>query len=119
MWRSVSFSLLLLLLLAPESIAQGTRYFAVWSYMENAPRDEIPAEQRSSRKLGYWALEMDAAGQVLGGTYHGSDGTAWLRVRYERLEGRVYADLYAPDGTRRSRKSTGLRSLVPRAFESP
>ncbi len=63
--------------------------------------------------LGYWALEFDAKGQVLGGAYHGADGAAWLSVRYALEDGRVYADIYAPDGSHRGRKSTNLSSILP------
>ena len=97
-----------------DAFEQGVRYFAVWSYMENAPSQEIPAEQRAGRRLGYWALSFDDQGGVSEGSYHGADGTAWLILKYVVVKDRVYADLYSADGTFQSRKSTRLSSLMPR-----
>ena len=93
--------------------AEDLRYFAVWDYLENVPAHEISAEQRSGRKLGYWALRFGDDGGVLGGTYHGSDGGAWLSIQFVELEGKIYADLFSPDGMRRARKSTRLSTLKP------
>ena len=97
-----------------DAMADSRRYFAVWSYTENAPSEEIAAERTSERKLGYWALDFDAEGDVLGGTYHGSDGAVWLSLRYVEVEGKIYADLYGPRGNLVARKSTQLTNLKPR-----
>jgi len=113
MLRLLVFSGLLWLLSGETAYAQDVRYFAVWSYAQNAPAEEIAASDRSSRVLGYWALEFDGKGGVLGGAYHGSDGAAWLSVRYVLEDGRVYADIFAPDGAHRSRKSTNLSTTLP------
>ena len=96
--------------------AQDVRYFAVWSFLQNAPTQEVPADARSGRKLGYWALNFDEEGQVLGGAYHGADGTEWLHVRYVQVVERIYVDLFSPDGTHRSRKSTTLSDRRPRSL---
>ena len=95
------------------------RYFGVWSYAENRPAEEIAAERLAERDLGYWALEFDDAGRVLRGTYHGSAGAVWLRLVYVVQDGRVYADLFAPDGRHVSRKATPLRSQIPRDPPQP
>lgn len=104
---------LLWLLVVSDASAQDVRYFGVWSYTENAPAEAIPAEDRKSRKLGYWAIEFDEGGQVLGATYHGADGTPWVIIRYVENDGRVYADLFGPEGGFRARKSTNLSSRAP------
>ena len=90
------------------------RYFAVWSYTENAPRDEIAADRLSGHGLGYWALEFDEGGGVLGGSYNAADGTVWMSLRYVEEGGRVYADLYDPGGQLLTRKSTYLPDRKPR-----
>lgn len=113
MLRRLSLSGLLWLLLADTAYAEDVRYFAVWSYAQNAPAEEVAADDRSGRTLGYWALEFDVEGRVLGGVYHGADGTAWLSIRYALEDGRVYADIFAPDGSYRTRKSTNLSSRLP------
>ncbi len=112
---SVLASLLasLVLLVAGSASANALRYFAVWSYSENRPAEEIPAERLEERELGYWALEFDEAGRVLGGTYHGAGGAVWLRLRYVEDNGRIYADLFAADGRHVARKSTQLSSQIP------
>ncbi len=97
--------------------AQTLRYFEVWSYVENAPLDEIAAEALGHRDLGYWQLEFDAAGGVLRGTYHGSDGTPWLTYRYVEDHGRVFAELFVGTGVDTgslARKSTPLETRTPR-----
>ncbi len=90
------------------------RYFAVWSYTENAPREEISAERLRERQMGYWSLEFDDEGGVVGATYHASDATIWLTIRYVEEKGRVYADLYTADGQLVTRKSTALPDRRPR-----
>jgi hypothetical protein len=111
--RAASSCLFALLFVASSAHAEDLRYFGVWSYAENRPAEEIPAERLAQRDLGYWALEFDDAGRVLRGTYHGSSGAVWLRLEYVEQDGRVFADLFAADGRYVTRKSTGLRSLVP------
>jgi hypothetical protein len=99
---------------APSQKAAPLRYFAVWSYTENAPREEIQADRLKGRELGYWALEFDEKGGVLAGTYHAADGMTWLSLRYAEKDGRVYADLYDPRGQLLGRKSTTLTNRQPR-----
>ena len=113
MLRRLVFSGLVWLLLAEPAYAQDVRYFAVWSYALNAPAREVAADARSARTLGYWAVEFGEEGEVLGGVYHGADGAAWLSIRYALEDGRVYADIFAPDGSHRTRKSTNLSSMLP------
>ncbi len=117
--RAASSCLLVLLLVGHSARAGDRRYFGVWSYAENRPTDEIAADTLEQRQLGYWALEFDDAGGVLGGTYHGSSGAVWLRLVYVEQDGRVYADLFAPDGRHVTRKSTALRSRVPAGPPAP
>lgn len=95
--------------------SDAKRYFAVWSYAENAPTQEIPAGEIAGRELGYWELAFDAQGSVLGGTYHGASGAVWLSLRYVEVDGRIYADLYGPTGTLITRKSTRLRDRAPQS----
>ena len=102
------------LLLGGNAAAQDVRYFGVWSFMSNLLAEEIEPADRSGRRLGYWAIEFDGEGGVRGGTYHGSDGTPWLSVRYAQVEGRIYANLFDPAGVQRSHKSTNLSTLQPR-----
>lgn len=109
---AVGFALTLLLVGKP-AVAGTVRYFAVWSYAQNAPAEEIQEHELPGRKLGYWALELDEEGRVLAGTYHGSSGAVWLRLEYVAEHERIYADLYAPSGVRLARKSTQLETLVP------
>jgi hypothetical protein len=92
---------------------EGLRYFAVWSYAENAPREEISAHQLGERQTGYWALEFDEKGWVVRGTYQAADGMTWLSLRYVEQDGKVYADMYGPDGQFLSRKSTTLPDRKP------
>jgi hypothetical protein len=103
----------LLLFVGGSTSASEVRYFAVWSYADNRPAEEIPADRLEQRELGYWALEFDDEGRVLGGTYHGAGGAVWLRLRYVEENGRIYADLFAADGRHVARKSTQLSSLRP------
>lgn len=105
--------LLLALLLPAEGTAQNVRYFGVWSYTENAPSGEIDPGKLAQRTLGYWEVEFDAAGATVSGTYHGVGGQPWLTFRYVEVDGRVFADLYAPDGRLVSRKGTALRTRAP------
>jgi len=112
--RVLASSLLLLVpLVGGSASANAVRYFAVWSYSDNRPAEEIPPERLGERELGYWALEFDDAGRVLGGTYHGAGGAVWLRLRYLEENGRIYADLFAADGRHVARKSTQLSSQMP------
>jgi hypothetical protein len=101
------------LLVGGAASADTVRYFAVWSYVDNRPADELPADRLSERELGYWALEFDDEGRVLGGTYHGAGGAVWLRLRYLEENGRIYADLFAADGRHVARKSTQLSTRIP------
>ncbi len=94
--------------------AADVRYFAVWSYTENAPREEIPASRIAEGGTAYWVLEFDAEGRVLGATYHGADGAMWVYVRYVEEGGRVYADVYGSSGELVTRKSTTLSDRRPR-----
>ncbi len=111
--RRLGFALLLVTLCVGEdAFAETVRYFAVWSYVENAPAEEIAPEALSKRKLGYWALEFDQKGRVLAGTYHIA-GAPWLRLHYVAEGGRVYADLYGPNGQLLSRKSTQVSDRFP------
>jgi hypothetical protein len=103
-----------LVLAAPSAFAQTVRYFAVWSYTENAPHEEISPDRLKDRRLGYWSLEFAADGSVLRGTYHGSSGAVWLSLEYVREGERIYADLYTASGQLVTRKSTQLRDLQPR-----
>ena len=114
MLRRLPVSGRLWLIWAEAAYPEAVRYFAVWSYAQNAPAEEVAADDRAGRTLGYWELEFDGEGQVLGGVYHGSDGTAWLSIRYALEDGRVYADIFAPDGSYRTRKSTNLSSRLPK-----
>jgi hypothetical protein len=111
--RAARVLLALLLLVGGSASASSVRFFAVWSYVDNRPAEEIPAERLAGRELGYWALEFDDEGRVLGGTYHGAAGTVWLRLRYVADNGRIYADLFAADGRHIARKSTQLSSQIP------
>lgn len=117
--RAASSCLFALFFVGTSAHAEALRYFGVWSYAENRPAEEISEEQLARRDLGYWALEFDDAGRVRRGTYHGSGGAVWLRLEYVEQDGRVYADLFAPDGRHVTRKSTALRSLVPVAAPQP
>jgi hypothetical protein len=90
------------------------RYFAVWSYTQNAPSSEIPESELEGRTLGYWELRLDAEGHMDEAAYHGSDGQVWLRVRYVPEGGRLYADLYNAQGQFVVRKSTQLEDRRPR-----
>ncbi len=105
------------LLLAGAAFAEDVRYFGVWSYTENALAEEIGAEDRASRRLGYWALSFDEEGRILEGTYRGGDGSAWVTVRYVVVEDRIYADLFGLDGAHRARRSTQLTSQHPVGFD--
>lgn len=97
-----------------QAKAPNVRYFAVWSYTENVPRDEIASDRLAAHPLGYWALEFDEAGDVSQGTYHAGDGSVWMSLRYAEEDGRIYADLYGPSGQRITRKSTQLSDRKPR-----
>ena len=101
------------LLFASAALAREVRYFAVWSYAENAPQEEIEAAALEARTLGYWELEFDAKGRVLSGTYHHGTGKIWFSLRYVEVDSRVYADLYMADGALLTRKSTNLASREP------
>ncbi len=105
------------LFMTGSAFAENVRYFGVWSYTENALAEEIGAEDRASRRLGYWALNFDEEGRVLAGTYQGGDGSAWVTIRYVVVEDRLYADLFGPDGAHRARKSTQLTSQHPVGFD--
>ncbi len=108
-----ALSLALALFAGGAASANAIRYFTVWSYTDNRPSEEIPSERLAGRELGYWALEFDDAGRVLGGTYHGAGGAVWLRLRYLEENGRIYADLFAADGRHVARKSTQLSTQMP------
>ncbi len=89
------------------------RYFAVWSYTENAPREEISEERLREHRLAYWSLRFDSGGEVMGAAYHAADQTIWLTIVYVEENGRVYADLYAQNGQLMTRKSTALLDRRP------
>ncbi len=88
------------------------RYFAVWSYTENAPREEIPEERLRERRVAYWSLQFDSGGEVIGAAYHAADETIWLTILYVEENGRIYADLYQ-SGQLVTRKSTTLSDRRP------
>ena len=67
-----------LLTCAVPGKAADVRYFAAWSYTENAPRGEISASRLAQGGTAHWALEFDAEDRVLGATYHGADGAVWM-----------------------------------------
>jgi hypothetical protein len=117
----MSIVLLLLATLAPvlpvDSVAVQVRYFAVWSYAENEPSEELHETALTRRTLGYWELHFGAEGDVVEGVYRNSDGSPWLVLRYVEESGRIYADLFLPDGSFIVRKSTGLTSRMPRWSE--
>ena len=114
MLSRLAVSLVVLALLLPaEGTAQNVRYFGVWSYTENAPSGEIDPSKLAGRTLGYWEVAFDASGGTVSGTYHGGGGQAWLTFRYVEVEGRIYADLHAPDGRLVTRKGTSLRTRAP------
>ncbi len=120
---SLSAALLCALLTASNSFAQTVRYFGVWSYNQNAPAQEIAPEDLAGRSLGYWAVGFDESGGVVSGTYHGSNGAAWLSFWYEDADGRVYAKLYSsadPDPANLvNRKSTQLSDRMPKWADPP
>ena len=102
------------LFLSPQSAsAESTRYFSVWSYTQNAPLEEIAVESLGERKLGYWKLGFDDEGAVLGASYHGATGVQWLSFKYVEQDGRIFADLFGPNGDFLRRKSTALSTRVP------
>jgi hypothetical protein len=96
------------------AFAESVRYFAVWSYRQNAPSNEIPESELAGRELGYWELRLDDEGLVDEAAYHGSDGRIWLSVRYVPDDGRLYADVYNSQGQFVVRKSTQLKDRRPR-----
>jgi len=101
------------------AFAEPLRYFAIWSYTENAPSEEIRADQLRDRKLGYWAMAFDDAGEVVGGTFYFSAGTPWFELRYVSEDDRVWADVYSPSGVFLTRKTTTLRDRKPQWPEAP
>jgi hypothetical protein len=105
-------SLLLLLPFSAHSRA-SVRYFAIWSYVENAPAEEIPESSLAGRSLGYWELHFDPEGGVVEGVYRNGGGSPWLVLRYVEDAEKIYADLYLPDGSFIVRKSTRLTSRAP------
>lgn len=102
-----------LLWMPQRASAENTRYFSVWSYTQNAPVDEITAESLGERKLGYWKVGFDEGGAVVGASYHGATGAQWLSFKYVEQDGRIFADLYGPNGGFIRRKSTSLSTRVP------
>ncbi len=115
--RVMSFVLLVLATLAPvlpvDSLAAQVRYFAVWSYVENAPGEELDESALARRTLGYWELHFGSEGEVVKGVYRNADGRPWLVLRYVEENDRIYADLFLPDGSFIVRKSTRLTSRTP------
>lgn len=103
----------LALLLPAEGSAESVRYFGVWSYTENAPSGELDPARLADRTLGYWEVAFDPAGATLSGTYRAAGGQPWLTFRYVEVEGRVYADLYSPEGRLLHRKGTSLTTRLP------
>lgn len=108
-------SLCALLLFPLPASAESTRYFAAWSYTQNAPLDEIPQDVLAQRTLGYWKVQFDDDGGVVAASYHGAMGREWLSFRYVEGKGRIFADLYGPTGEFIRRKSTTLSTRVPPA----
>ena len=98
------------LAIAPETV----RYFAVWSYTQNAPSNELSASDLGARTLGYWELRLDDTGLLERASYHGSNGSVWLSVRLVADGGHVYADVYNAEDQFVVRKSTQLRDMRPR-----
>jgi hypothetical protein len=111
--RAFLVALLVFPCVSLDAKAARVRYFGVWSYAENAPREELSAEGVSAHRLGYWALEFDEEDRVIGGSYHAADGTVWLSLRYAEEGGRIYADLFGPTGEFLTRKSTTLSDRRP------
>jgi hypothetical protein len=101
------------LLLPASASAETTRYFAVWSYTQNAPLDEIRHDDLGQRKLGYWKVRFGDDGGVVAASYHSATGVEWLSFRYVEDNGRIFADLYGPTGEFIRRKSTSLETRVP------
>ena len=102
-----------LLAIGAHAAADGVRYFAVWSYADNAPREEIEASALDSRKLGWWELHFGPEGEVIEGIYHSSAGVPWLILRYVQVDERVYADVYLANDSFVVRKSTQLENRAP------
>ncbi len=90
------------------------RYFAVWSYTQNAPSNELSASDLEARTLGYWELRLGDTGLLERASYHGSNGSVWLSVRLVADGGHVYADVYNAQDQFVVRKSTQLRDMRPR-----
>ena len=113
----MSITLLLLAtlsaLLPVDSVTVHVRYFAVWSYAENVPGEELDESALTGRTLGYWELHFGAEGDVVEGVYRNAGGSPWLVLRYVEEGGRIYADLFLPDGSFIVRKSTRLTSRTP------
>ena len=113
----MSIVLLLIATLAPvlpvDSLAALVRYFAGWSYLENAPGAELDESALVGRTLGYWELHFGSEGDVVEGVYRNAGGSPWLVLRYVEESGRIYADLFLPDGSFIVRKSTRLTSRTP------
>jgi len=97
-----------------DSLAAEVRYFAVWSYVENAPGEELEESALVGRTLGYWELHFGPKGEVVEGVYRNAGGSPWLVLRYVEESGRIYADLFLPNGAFIVRKSTRLSSRTPR-----
>lgn len=97
----------------PARALESVRYFAIWSYTENAPREELEESALPQRQLGYWELHFGQHGGVVEGVYRNGGGSPWLVLRYVEEAERIYADLYLPDGSFIVRKSTLLRTRVP------
>ncbi len=106
-------AVLLAALPAHAAARETVRYFAIWSYVENAPLEEIQESALPGRKLGYWELHFGPEGEVVEGIYRNGGGSPWLLLRYVEEDEKIYADLYLPDGSLIVRKSTRLTSRTP------
>ena len=99
---------------AYASSAEPVRYFAIWSYAENAPQEEIEESALADRNLGYWELRFGPEGGVTEGIYHSGGGGPWLILRYVEVDEKIYADLFLANNSFLVRKSTQLASREPR-----
>ena len=102
-----------LLALGASAADDSVRYFAIWSYAENEPLEEIEASDLADRKLGWWELHFGPEGAVIEGIYHSSVGAPWLKLRYVEVDERIYADVYLADDSFIVRKSTQLENREP------
>ena len=110
----LAFIVSLFSIAAYSTSAEPVRYFAIWSYVENAPEEEIEESALADRNLGYWELRFDPEGGVTEGIYHAGGGSPWLILRYVEVDEKIYADLFLANNSFLVRKSTQLASRLPR-----